>query len=535
MPPVSLHSAGAVVLMLAVSACSSPEQQQPTGSHYLFVWSGDDDHADSDFLAVVDADPSSTSYGRVLNTLPVGAVDLMPHHTEYEFPHGDTLFANGFKAGRSFLFDLSDPVHPSVAGEFGTALGFGFPHSFARLASGHVLATFQSQAGAYVPPGGLVELGPDGAAIRAASAATPDVDSVLTWPYSLAVVPRLSRAVVSMSEMGMGTDYAFHDTRHVQVWDTDSLTLVASVPLPPDSGGHHLWPSEPRVLWDGTVYVVTFMCGLYRMTGVESDHPSAELVHTFPVDVDHQCGVPVVVGPYWLQTVPKLPGIVAVDASDPAHPVEASRLVFDGRYQDPHWLAADRAGSRVVVTGESSIRRRAICRSTPTSVIRAPPATASGSTARPGRTAKRDRHGCTARCSASSGMRLQHKRRPPGRPDRRKRSSYGCRRPGGRTSRLLVVDLEDLFLWGCRESALHPLLERRHQSAITEALPARFRIVDGNDGPAPGGRPGGMIDLPAGKSVSVGMNGSDRCFVLLLRTASEEMHHSVRHGSAPFR
>jgi len=341
--------------MIAFSACTSPipDQDPPTGSHYLFVWSGDDDHADSDFLAVVDADSSSPSYGRVLTTVTVGAVDLMPHHTEYEFPSGDTLFANGFKSGRSFLFDLSDPVHPSVAGEFQTAMGYGFPHSFARLANGHVLATFQSQAGAYVPPGGLVELGPDGAAIRAASVATPDIDSVLAWPYSLAVVLGRHRAVVSMSEMGMGQDYLFHDTRHVQVWDTDDLTLVASVPLPPDSSGRHLWPSEPRVLQDSTVYVVTFMCGLYRMTGVEGDQPGAELVHTFPVDLDHQCGVPVVVGSYWIQTVPKLPGIVALDTSDPAHPVEASRLVFDEAYRMPHWLAADRAGSRVVVTGES--------------------------------------------------------------------------------------------------------------------------------------------------------------------------------------
>ena len=188
MARTSLSRTGAIALAIALSACASPAPERPAGSHYLFVWSGDDDHADSDFLAVVDADPSSPSYGRVLNTVPVGATDLMPHHTEYEFPRGDTLFANAFKAGRSFVFDVSDPVDPSVVGEFRTALGFGFPHSFARLANGHVLATFQSQAGAYVPPGGLVELGPGGAAIRAASAATPGIDSGLAWPSTAEIV-----------------------------------------------------------------------------------------------------------------------------------------------------------------------------------------------------------------------------------------------------------------------------------------------------------------------------------------------------------
>ena len=352
----SLDAAVLLTLVIALPACTSPTPEPPpaTGSHYLFAWSGDADHADSDFLTVLDADPSSASYGQVLNTVPVGASDLMPHHTEYEFPDGDTLFANGFKAGRTFLFDLGDPVHPTVAGEFGTALGFGYPHSFARLPNGHVLAAFQSPAGIYAPPGGLVELDRDGAAIRAASASTPDIDSVLTWPYSLAVVPGLDRAVVTMSEMGMGPDYEYHDTRHVQVWDTDPLALVASVPLPPDSSGTaHLWPAEPRVLQDGTVYVLTFMCGLYRLTGVDTDAPAAELVHVFPVDVEHQCGVPVVVGRYWVVTVPALPGLVALDTSDPAHPVEVSRLVFDESHPLPHWLAADRAGSRVVVTGDT--------------------------------------------------------------------------------------------------------------------------------------------------------------------------------------
>lgn len=39
---------------------------------YLAAWTGDEDRADSDFLAIVDVDPSSPDYGRVVATVPVG-------------------------------------------------------------------------------------------------------------------------------------------------------------------------------------------------------------------------------------------------------------------------------------------------------------------------------------------------------------------------------------------------------------------------------------------------------------------------------
>ena len=61
--------------------------------------------------------------------------------------------------------------------------------------------------------------------------------------------------------------------------------------------------------------------------------------------------MPVVVGKYWIQTDPSLPGLIALDVSDPARPVEVSRLVFDRRFSKTHWVAADRRHGRLVVTG----------------------------------------------------------------------------------------------------------------------------------------------------------------------------------------
>src|SRR5215207_1427894 len=95
---------------------------------YLYVWAGDADTLQSDFLAVIDARVGSPTYARVLSTLPAAARATKPHHTEHQLERDGVLFANGFGAGRTFRFDLSRAGQPRLLGSF-TELGeFGFPH-----------------------------------------------------------------------------------------------------------------------------------------------------------------------------------------------------------------------------------------------------------------------------------------------------------------------------------------------------------------------------------------------------------------------
>lgn len=63
--------------------------------------------------------------------------------------------------------------------------------------------------------------------------------------------------------------------------------------------------------------------------------------------------MPVVFEKFWIQTDPSLPGLVALDTSHPAKPVEVSRLVFDKQFPKSHWVAADRRSNRLVVTGNN--------------------------------------------------------------------------------------------------------------------------------------------------------------------------------------
>lgn len=340
------------MLLAGLGATAMAEPGKP--ARYLYAWTGDADEKDSDYLAVIDADPASASYGKVVATAPVGVKAVMPHHIEYETPPGTTLFANGWKASHSFVLDIADPLKPRVAADFKRAGEYSYPHSFARLPNGNVLATFQSIGDKYAPPGGLVELDSNGKLVRAAPSATPDIPQAINWPYSLAVAPRIDRVVVTSTDMGMGPEWKSPETHHVQIWSLSALKLLSSISLPDGDGGkHNLFPAEPRLLADGSVYVNTFTCGLFKIDGVASDKPVARQVFAFPSGPEphDMCAVPVVIGKYWIQTVGAINGLVVLDTSDPDRPVEVSRLILPHQYHVPHWLAADRASGRVAVTG----------------------------------------------------------------------------------------------------------------------------------------------------------------------------------------
>ncbi len=141
----------------------------PAGKHpYLFVWAGDDDKKTSDFFAVIDADPASATYGDVVATKPTGMAGAVPHHTEDPVAANHHLLANGFEAGRTWLFDLHRPLAPRILTSFGDLDGFNHPHTYIRLPNGHVLATFQYHGEHQT--GGLVEFDEHGNFIRSGSA-----------------------------------------------------------------------------------------------------------------------------------------------------------------------------------------------------------------------------------------------------------------------------------------------------------------------------------------------------------------------------
>lgn len=339
------------LLLLAVTGCSpTPTTSGPGRSTHVFVWAWDVERASDDFLAVVDVDPRSATYGQVVTTLPAPG-SRGAHHVEYELST-DALFASAWDSERSFVFDLADAAHPAVQSDFGDAGPFSHPHSFARTPSGTVLGTFQVRADDHGAVGGLVELDARGRMLRGVSAENP-MDPDLR-PYSLAVVPALDRVVTTSADMqGRLTG------RSVQVWRLSDLTLLHTILLPPGPrGDEHLHPAEPRLLADGrTVMVATFRCGIYVLSGLDST-PVATLARSFPWSAvpgeDTDCNVPVRSGRFWVQPVGTTGSLVVLDVSAPSQPVIVDELGF-GIDARPHWLALEPGGRRLVMTGGGTL------------------------------------------------------------------------------------------------------------------------------------------------------------------------------------
>jgi 56kDa selenium binding protein (SBP56) len=137
-------------LLVAILLACTLSTAAPKKHTYLFAWCGDIESKASDFLAVIDADPASPQYGKVLESLPTGVAGSVPHHTEVEMPAGGLLMANGFEAGRTWIFDLREPLKPRIVTSFGSLGGYMHPHTFFRLTNGNVLATFQYHGGARI-------------------------------------------------------------------------------------------------------------------------------------------------------------------------------------------------------------------------------------------------------------------------------------------------------------------------------------------------------------------------------------------------
>ncbi len=335
-----------LLLWSAIASCQSS---------YLFVWAGDDAKKASDFMAVLDADPASQKYGQIVASVAVPGPTGTPHHTELEMPKGGYLLANAFESGRSILFDLREPQQPKFVTCFGDLDGYMHPHTYVRLANGHILATFQYHGGhdPKADGGGLVEFDQNGTFIRASSAMDPAAKDELIRPYSLVVVPALNRIVSTNTSMHWPHD---GQSRTVQVWRFSDLKLLRTLVVPTGPrGSEQLLPGEPRLLADGkTVLVHTFCCGLYRMEGLETDKPGVRYLKTFD---GQRCAVPLRIGNYWIQTLFTMHALAAYDVSDLAHIREVSRVTFDDQ-QKPHWISADAGGRRIVLnSGEYADHR----------------------------------------------------------------------------------------------------------------------------------------------------------------------------------
>jgi hypothetical protein len=346
----------------AMGFAMAPASATPTAGHYLYVFAGDQAGKGNDFLAVIDADPKSATYGKPVAAVATDQVSVQPHHTEYEMSASGMLFANDHRANRTFIFDLREPLHPKVATSFKDMAGFAMPHSFLRLPNGHVLASFQQKRSAHGAmdmhdmggmdgaelDGGIVEIDDAGKVLRSASSADPAHPDWPLLPYSLMPFPTIDRVLVTDSPM---MDFHFLQSVTYQLFRLSDLKLLGTYQLDPGpSLSGHIAPEEVRVGPDGAAYIQTVSCGLQRVTGLDTPAPKATMVYQFAGSF---CGVPTIAGHFLVQPVDSIGGYVVLDIADGARPVEVSRLTITPGYAS-HWTAWDPATNRIVITSGTS-------------------------------------------------------------------------------------------------------------------------------------------------------------------------------------
>jgi hypothetical protein len=348
---VPLRGVIAVALVVALAeGCAGASGAGTPARSYLYVFAGDDDKraGDSDFLGVIDADPASPGYARVVATAPVRAVGTMPHHTEMAMPPGGRwLFANGFMSGRTFLFDLADPLRPRLAGTVDSIPGFVKPHSFWRLPDGRVVSTLQYGDGKSAgDPGGVALLSPRGEVLKTSRSADPRFAGLAIRTYSLDVAPTADRFVTTSAPMDGG---ASADV--VQLWRLSDLTLLRTLPLPetaPDSSFH--WPFEVRFLpGDSTALLNTWYCGFYLLSGLDRAEPRLERLLSLPPPGNRGCSVPLLFGRYWIVPVARAHRYLVFDVSDPRRPRQVQAVETDTTFR-PHWVSREPGSDRLVLT-----------------------------------------------------------------------------------------------------------------------------------------------------------------------------------------
>ncbi|GGU25040.1 hypothetical protein [Lentzea flava] len=189
---------------------------------WLLVWAGDENIADTlvkdlknlpgsltgglgkvtnalpgpDFLAVIDATEGSPSYGKVVNTATVGPlVENEPHHMQYVWHKGDTVYAGALFAAATYAFDVSALPSLKLKGISlpTNTLGGSVPDAYWTLKDGTAYGTYMG--GPVVPgpytyangqtvvgngfagsPGALLRFDRDGRVLSQTSAATPQGD-----------------------------------------------------------------------------------------------------------------------------------------------------------------------------------------------------------------------------------------------------------------------------------------------------------------------------------------------------------------------
>ncbi len=201
----------------------------------LYVWTRDADQKESDFLAVVDVDPKSGTYGKIVNTVPTGSAANEAHHFGYT-ESADRILGAGMFTNKLFIYDVAaNPRSPKLLRTVDlNPTGYSGPHTMYAIPGGVMLAMLGKVDGG--GPGALVQIDNDGNFKQAWPVVQPDGKP--GFMYDVGIKPEMNRMVTSSwahPEHIKGGTHPAHSGKEVVVWDwkTKKITQVQEVDLAP--------------------------------------------------------------------------------------------------------------------------------------------------------------------------------------------------------------------------------------------------------------------------------------------------------------
>ena len=321
---------------------------------YLYVWAGDQARTSPDRLAVVDFDPRSTSYGRIVATRPLpepGATGNEPHHVGLS-SDGRTLALGGLLSvlkgqPEIFFFDVSRPASPRYISSADPPQS-AITDEFYAIPGGGYLVTMMGSAMGHAP-GRVVEF--DRRLHLVAEHPDRPPDDGFN-PHGISVRPELNLMVTSDFICPSTTLNAVPgnlDLRgSIRVWALQQRKIVKTIEIP-GAGGTidvHLIPGDDHAraftagMLDDKLYLVDTRRG--RATPV------------FDFATISKGGWPQLMrmtadGKRLFITMNVAGRVAMFDTSDPEDPALLSVLDL-GMGSGPHYLALTRDERRLVVS-----------------------------------------------------------------------------------------------------------------------------------------------------------------------------------------
>lgn len=222
----SLLLLGVVPLVVAAGSAFAPDEsvfvknlKAGARESILYVWTRDGDGKESDYLSVVDVNPKSATYGRIIATAPTNSPGNEAHHFGYT-SNANRIFGAGMFSNKLFIYDVGrSPRNPKLIRTVDLdPTGYSGPHTLYAVPGGVMIAMLGAVGGG--GPGALVIVDDDGNFRKAWPVNRPDGQP--GYMYDVGVKPEINRMITSSwahpGHIKAG-DHPQHSGKDVVVWD----------------------------------------------------------------------------------------------------------------------------------------------------------------------------------------------------------------------------------------------------------------------------------------------------------------------------